>query len=343
MSIVTSARRLPLGILTFCAAIFVGLNVAVQAQTSDWGQVEAKAKQEGAVTLYGAIATGVLASIQTEFSKAYGIKVDALEVPAGPQRQRVGMSVNAKQVQVDVLINNDTPFLNQLDQQGELLDLAGLPARAAFPKEWWPGGYPYVATFSQVILVNIDKIDPVSINNWADLLTPKLKGRIVALSPSAGLGVLTYYANMIDSQGADYVKRLGQLNLTIVSTTSEGSQMVASGEKWALLDNISFNTIPLKAKGAPVADVYLHPTSVVAWAAVGLKQAPHPNAAKLLVNWMLSPTGQHAMCGQQQVTCTLPGIAGSLPLPADRKVYDPAEISKRQESIVSLITQSFTK
>jgi iron(III) transport system substrate-binding protein len=325
------------------ALLLLGLGNAAHAQSASWEDTVAKAKQEGTVVLYGSGLAGVLTSIQTEFAKAYGIKVEALMVNSGPQRQRVSLSIQAKQVQVDVLINNDTPFLNELQGKGDLADISGLPNKSTFPHEWWDGAYPFIASFSQTIFVNTDHVDPKTTTKWADLLDPKYKDKVVTITPAAGLGVMAFFANIIDSQGPEYLKKLGQLNPVMVATSLEGSQLVASGEKWIYFDNVAYNTVPLKAKGAPVDDLYLPPVGVVAYGAVALAQAPHPNAAKVLINWMLSHDGQEAICGQQRMTCSLPGIPDALPLAAVHKIYDPGEVAKRQEEILAVVNQSIGK
>ena len=318
------------------------VSTAALAQAGSWNEVVANAKKEGSVTIYTAGLAPTLPILIERFSKTYGIKVDGLAVNAGPQRQRVGMSVQAKQIQVDVLINNDTPFLEEIKAAGALQDLGKLPNRAAFPKEWFKGSWPFVGSFGQLLLINTKFVDPKSIKKWSDILDPKYKDRIVTLSPSSGLGAITFYANLIDSQGPDFMKKLGDQRPAIVATTAEGSQMVSAGEKWIATINVSSNTGPLVAKGAPVMDLYLPPVSVVPYAAVALK-GPHPNAALLMVNWLLSKEGQSALCGEQRLSCSMPGIPGALPLAKDHKVYDPAEVAKRTDALVSLFNVTIRK
>lgn len=329
-----------LGWLVVGAALDAG---SALAQSASWNETLAKAKQEGTVVLYTAGLGPTLQIIQQEFTKATGIRTEGQMVNAGPQRERVGRSVQAKQVQVDVLINNDTPFIDELLKKGELQDLSALPNKASFPKQWWQGAYPFVGSFSQVVMVNTKFIDPKSIRTWQDLLNPKFRERVVVISPASGLGSMTFYANLIDSQGPDYIRKLGELKPAIVSTSVEGSQLVASGEKWIYPNNVAYNTVALKAKGAPVEDVYLPPTSVVPYVAVALQNGRHPAAGRVLVNWLLSKEGQEAICGQQRLTCSLPGVPGSLPLAEKHVVYNPADVAKRQDEIVKLFEQSFRK
>lgn len=339
-----ASRLAPLNTIT-AALLLAGaacLSTPVFAQ-AQWNDTLAKAKQEGSVVLYTSGLGPTLQIIQQEFTKATGIRTEGQMVNSGPQRERVGRSVQAKQVQVDVLINNDIPFVDDLLKKGELQDLSTLPNRASFPKQWWQGAYPFVGSFSQVVMVNTKFIDPKTIRSWQDLLNPKFRDRMVVISPSAGLGVLTFYANLIDSQGPDYMRKLGELKPSVVSTSVEGSQLVAAGEKWIYPNNVAYNTVALKAKGAPVEDVYLAPTSVVAYPAVAMQNGPHPAAARVLVNWLLSKEGQEAICGQQRLTCSLPGVPGSLPLAEKHVVYSPADVAKRQDEIVNLFEQSFRK
>ena len=326
-----------LSLLTLCAA-----TSGAHAQAGSWNEVLARAKQEGKVVLYTAGLAPTLPIIVQEFSKATGIKVEGQAVNAGPQRQRIGQSVQARQIQVDVLINNDTPFLDELRQANALQDLGKLPNKAKFPKEWWPGAWPLVGSFTHVVMVNTKYVDPKSIKSWNDILVPKYRDKVVSLSTSSGLGALTFYANLVDNQGPDVMRRLGDMKPALVATTAEGSQLISAGEKWIFTTNVSYNTVPLAAKGAPVADVYLPPVSVVPYAAVALK-GPNPNAALLLVNWLVGREGQQAICGEQRLTCSMAGIPGSLPLHKNHKVYDPAEVAKRQDALIALFNHTMRK
>jgi iron(III) transport system substrate-binding protein len=319
------------------------LAIAPTGRAESMDDLIVQAKKEGSVVMYISGLSNVIGLIQSGFSQKYGIKVDALEVNAGPQRQRVGLSVQANQVQVDVLVSSDTPFFDELGQKGATQNLDSLPSKASFPKEWWPGAYPFFTSYSQAVLVNTQHVDPASIKSWRDILNPKYKDHIVAISPAAGGGVLAFYGNIIDSQGPDYLKTLGTLNPAVVGTSLEGSQMVASGEKWIYLDNVAYNTVPLKAKGAPVEDIFLSPSMVVVYAAVAMKSGPHPAAARLMIDWLASADGQRSICAQKQMTCSLPNTPGSLPLAAEHKIFDAKEIVKRQDEIVGAFNKAIEK
>lgn len=332
----TCVKRVLFAALAAAAGVSSLYSGAAVAQSASWNDTIAKAKKEGSVVLYTSGLGPTLQVITTEFTKSTGIKVEGLMVNSGPQRQRVGRSVQAKQVQVDVLINNDTPFLEDLLKMGELQDLKNLPQKATFPKEWWKGPWPIVGSFSQAVIVNTKFVDPKSIKVWTDILDPKYRDKIVIITPAAGLGVMTFYTNLIDSQGADFLKKLAAQNPIVVATSVEGSQLVAAGEKWIYANNVAYNTVALKAKGAPVEDAYPPPVSVVAYPAVAMKNGPHPNAALYMVNWLLTKEGQRAICGEQRLTCSLPGIPDSLPLAKGYKVYDPNEVAARQETTLGL-------
>lgn len=346
MTFVTAPRSLCRLLSTSIGAMLVlalaacggGEPATADTETEDqtWEDVVARAQEEGTVSLYGAVSQDVLTSIQEGFEEEYGIAVEALQANAGPQHERVSQSVQAGQVQVDVLLNNDTPFLDELvDMGGVLQDVGDSPNRESFPEEWWPGDYPLVASFTQAVLVNTDAVDPASITSWDDLLAPEYRDRIAVITGASGLGALTFYANLVDSQGEEYLQRLATQNPVVVATSTEGSQMVASGDKDIYLNNVAYNTVPLKRQGAPVEDVYLPPVSVVSYAAVAMQDGPHPAAGRVLVDWLLSEQGQQATCGEQRLTCSLPGISDSLPLPEEYERYDPAEIAERQEDLVA--------
>jgi iron(III) transport system substrate-binding protein len=134
-----------------------------------------------------------------------------------------------------------------------------------------------------------------------DLLQPKWKGKI-AMDDDADdwmAAVLEYYG---DEKGKQMAKRIGDQNLQMRHGRSLLVQLVAAGEFPLQIDAHQHEVIRLRDKGAPVDYVFPQPfiplKSVSAFTLA--TNAPHPHAAALLADFMLSKKGQEIAQGQDR-------------------------------------------
>jgi putative spermidine/putrescine transport system substrate-binding protein len=155
--------------------------------------------------------------------------------------------------------------------------------------------------------------------SWADLLKPEYRGSVVYLDPrSTGVGqVLTFAANFANGgdmtnvrPGIDY---LGKLHRSGNVLRVEGTTPYAKFVKGEIPIWVSYENDGLKAKhtdgmGDAVAVVIPEEASVAAPYAISLvKNAPHPNAGKLWLNFVMTETGQ-GIFAQGFVRPAVPGV-----------------------------------
>ena len=67
---------------------------------------------------------------------------------------------------------------------------------------------------------------------------------------------------------------------------------IVTGEYSIMLQNFNSQAVVVAAKGAPVKWLPISPATLALTAASVVKDAPHPNAARLLVDFLVSPEGQ---------------------------------------------------
>jgi iron(III) transport system substrate-binding protein len=135
--------------------------------------------------------------------------------------------------------------------------------------------------------------------SYASLLDPKWRGQIAwggTPSTSAGPGFVgTVLAEMGEEKGLSYLKEFAKqkpANLSI-SANAVLSQVIL-GEYAIGLQLFNNQVAEATKKGAPVQWIPIEPTTVVLNVLSVLKAAPHPNAGKLLVDFLTSPQGQAA-------------------------------------------------
>jgi ABC-type Fe3+ transport system substrate-binding protein len=129
---------------------------------------------------------------------------------------------------------------------------------------------------------------------WEDLLNPAWKGRML-LSPRE-----QWFAWILQimgkENGLNYMRALAKQNIAIRrETTAMRAQLVTAGESDLDIDSTYSVLTPLIRNGAPVSWTTLGPTLVVPVAHGLAARAPHPNAAKLFIDFVLSREGQRVV------------------------------------------------
>lgn len=177
------------------------------------------------------------------------------------------------------------------------------------PSGWWRGKHHYQDPEGKYIFVyrgepagtrifyHTKLVNPGELKSYWDILHSKWKGKIVAIDPneSAGGWRQLYYNHQL---GSSFVSRLfGDMEITFVRDDRQATDWLAIG-KFAL--GFFITGIPeAKQQGLPVdelpyenmkepATLYSGPNGTIAL----MKQAPHPDAAKVFINWFLSREGQ---------------------------------------------------
>jgi iron(III) transport system substrate-binding protein len=127
--------------------------------------------------------------------------------------------------------------------------------------------------------------------DYADLLDPKWKGRLGMDSSD-----LEWYANVRKIWGAEkarkFLEGLKKQDVRFAQGRSMLTGLLSGGEIALLVNNFLQNVIEAKRKGSPVEFLALDPV-VSAAGLVGISRlAPHPNASRLFIDFVLSREGQ---------------------------------------------------
>lgn len=156
------------------------------------------------------------------------------------------------------------------------------------PNGYWTDLYDnLIVTAYHTSRVKRDEIP----RRYEDLLHPRWKGRMV-LDQNED----RWFANMLylmgEKKGLEFMQALAKQNVAIRGGRSMVTQLLAAGEYDLQIVAYWYRPYLMKKQGAPVdwvglepAIVALHPISIV-------EKAPHPNAAKLFIDFALSDDGQ---------------------------------------------------
>lgn len=273
------------------AAVLVLTSLAETASAQEnWDAIVAAARTEGTVTLYsGQVGVSHLDDILSAFTEEYGIPVQKLELRGSELFERMRLEVATGRPTADVSLAGGSSTLEAmgvLQPHGDVPNAKGLA-------DGFKGNDLRLPVFSQGmgIVVNAGVPEAERPKSWADLADPKWKGKILADDFRAVGGGSLFYAVTYDKFGESYQKALAENKPVFSREIRESPRRVARGEYPLYAPFILPDT--LLNEGLPIAVVI--PTEGVVYANFDLglvKDAPHPNAARLLINFFLSDEAQ---------------------------------------------------
>jgi iron(III) transport system substrate-binding protein len=280
-----------------------------------WQQSVELAKKEGRLVIHG---SGAYEQAFKEFQKVHPeISVVTIAGRGAQRLQQVLSERRAGKYLADLFLGGiPTPYSLY---KAKMLD--SIKANLLLPEvldesKWWKGRHKYVDdegeyifAFNEVVLpfvsYNTGLVKPSEIQSYWDLLNPKWKGKIVALDPAGGIGVDTHlvFLHSHPALGPKFLVRL--LTETDLTASRDERQIVdwlAKGRyAIAVFMTPSRGDLNLaKTQGLPVD--WVDPkhlkegtgTSISNGTVALLDRAPHPNAARVAINWLLSREGQIA-------------------------------------------------
>jgi iron(III) transport system substrate-binding protein len=301
------------------AVLFLGGSLAWAGQAdswkADWEKTLEAAKKEGQLVIYGSADYEML---YAEFHKKYPeIKVTGVFGRGADVAKRLMSERRAEKYLGDLYLNGMTTGYNVF-YKAKALD--PIPPLLVLPEvtdtsKWWQGKHHYLDPEKQYLLningetrivvgYNTKLVNPAEIKSYWDLLNPKWKGKIVAYDPTlGGAGDAMRFFYHQKSLGPEFIKRiLTETDIVISSDTRQMGDWLAGG-KFALsvFGPISRMDLDLmQLQGLPVswfAPEHLKEGAYITAGSGGvalINKAPHLNAAKIALNWLLSRDGQIA-------------------------------------------------
>lgn len=260
------------------------------------------ARKEGKVVMYSAmIENQALRPLKEAFRQKYPfIDVEFWRADTRDLINKALAEARARNMNVDVIegggVSQALLAANALEPF-RLPRAEHLPPAMVDPKGFW------VATRLSYFGMGYNvKLVPESDapKTYQDLLDPKWKGRM-AWTAEAETGSATMFISFIrgwmgEQKAEEYLRELGKQEIAnIAASPREVVNKVMSGE-YAIALNIFLHHPIISAKqGAPVASQPMDPILGNASVMVIAKNAPHPHAALLLMDFLISPEGQEVI------------------------------------------------
>ena len=261
------------------------------------------AKKEGRLVLYTGMDTDEANLYASEFSKKYPfVKTEMFRSSGEKVQTRFLLEHRASTHSADIFQTS----VIQVYQLKNLKLLARYVSEEAAiypegfkdPQGYWTAFYqiPYVIGYNTRLVAPKDV--PAS---YEDLLHPRWKG-LIALETEEYQWFYHWMQILGRDNGLDFMKKFAGQNLQMRAGHTLLAQLVAAGEV-ALATVVYSNRVErMKAGGAPIDWVRFKGPTITAINAVSIPEhAPHPNAAKLFVDFVLSKEGQNLLRGLRRI------------------------------------------
>lgn len=250
------------------------------------------ARREGVVVIYTSLAPPESGPLTQAFKKKYGIKVDLWRSNSEKVTQRAVTEARGNRFSVDVVetIGTDLERMSREKIFAEFHSphIADL-IQSAIPshRSWFPDRISYLGVGYNTKLVRKEDLP----RTYEGFLDPKWKGRIGIEASDA-----VWLAGIVKSWGQDrgmkFFNGLSAMKPDVRTGHTLMTQLVAAGEVPVGLTTYSSGAVSGKRSGAPIDWVPVEPV-IAQPLGIGLaKNAPHPHAALLFADFVLSPEGQ---------------------------------------------------
>lgn len=290
--------------------------------------LEEGARREGVVVVIGGFSEEMRRSLFEVFRKKYPfIKTEGQRMGSGQTLQRVLAEQRAKTVRSDLVVSS---IVVELKQAGVVQPfrspiLESFPAELQEPDHLY-GTYrlAYHGIAYNTKLVSEDEAP----KSYEDLLDPKWKGRMVWNdSTSTGAPLLIIYLRKIwgEEKTEAYLRALAKQGIvTRPSSLRNVLDLLIAGEHAIMLNAAFHHVAGSRAKGAPVNATMQDPVLARNNYAILLKDAPHPHAAMLLIDFLMGEEAQRMM-GMEQYYPVNPAVP-----PIDEMIpFDPVRQNKK--------------
>jgi iron(III) transport system substrate-binding protein len=261
----------------------------------------AEAKKEGTVVMYTSLNLKDSVPITEAFEKKTGLKVELWRASSEKVLQRGVTEARAGRYSPDIFETNG-PEMEALYRE-RLLDEFWSPYFKDLPPAAFPAHRHYVADRFNFFTIgyNTNLVKPNEVpNSYEDLADPRWAGRV-----GLEAGDVDWFGAMVRAMGEEkglaFFRALAANRPQIRSGHTLMAELLASGEIPLIADIYNHNVERLKVKDAPVEWKAIEPTFGRPNAIGVARHAPHPHAALLFADFMLSPEGQQLIKKRNRV------------------------------------------
>jgi iron(III) transport system substrate-binding protein len=339
--------RRQIGAGAIAAAITAGVPRDARA---DLQALESAAHAEGTLTWYTGQTDAETAELlgRTFTARYPGIKVEVIRTTGQVAYQRLMLDIKNKTPQCDVFSTTDISHMPILKERHELTEYTPENAAALLPPflALSDAGYSYVTNASRYFLIyntNLVKAEDAP-KNWTDLLDPKWKGFVATGHPAFSGCTGVWCVAMRKLYGWEYFEKLAKNNPRIGRSAVDPVTLMTAGEVRVGLGSAN-NIYRTMDKGNPLAiSVPTDGLSVCVTPSAIPANAPHPAAARLFMEWLLSEGYSKIVAGDgsEPIRTGVPPRPDEPPLASQKVIpLTVAEIRKGIPEVIEAWRETF--
>jgi ABC-type Fe3+ transport system substrate-binding protein len=257
------------------------------------------AKKEKELAFYSSVPPDDIAALISAFDKKYGVKVRVWRSDSEGFLQRIISEAKARRFEVDIMAGSASAleplYRENLLQEVRSPYLADILPETIAPHRQWVS--IYLSTFVQAYNTNLVRKESLP-KTYRDLTNPDWKGRI-AIEAEDFDWFAQVVMDMGEAQGLRLFRDIVATNgISVRKGHSLLTNLVAAGEVPLALSAYGFLAEQAKRKGAPL-DWFVIPPAIARSTAEGLaRNAPHPYAAVLFYDFLISDDGQKILASR---------------------------------------------
>lgn len=273
---------------------------------TEWEIVLKEAKKEGKLILY-TTAPAAERQALSEALKEYGLNLESITARPAELSEKILRESRAGIYDVDFAIAGMATYYPGIKAAAIMAPLEPLLILPEInnPEMWYKGEVPfadkdkmllaYAAFTAGQILINKDIVKPGDIKSFHDLLAPRWQRKIIMDDPTAPGRTNQIMSIITKTRGEEYLKQFVKQKPTITRDLRQIVDWIAKG-RYAIGIGLAKGHYAEHIKaGAPVEDVIVPEIKYLSAGInyiVHFNKAPHPNASRVLLNWLLSKKGQ---------------------------------------------------
>lgn len=276
---------------------------------AEWDKTVELAKKEGRLVVSIPASAELRKLTEEGFKKRYG-GIDLELVPARGTSitRRIVEESKAGVRNFDIHIGGTNSIINGLLDEGVLepVEPYFILPDVKDPKNWWGGHmwvdrakrhvYNFQAYLTESMWRNETMTKAEEFKTYDDLLNPKWKNKIGMLDPRTPGAGDSNWAFLWQVKGEDYLRKLAAQNLSLGRDQRLLGETLAKGKIAIVLGLTYYSLLPFVNAGLPVKPMPHVKEGTFGTGGSGnlclVKNLPHPNAAKVFVNWLLTKEGQ---------------------------------------------------
>ena len=251
------------------------------------------AKKEGQVVFYASMEAPSAQRLTAAFERRYPfIKVDGTRIGSERMATRLIAEAQARKVRADVVHQSAFDFYGVL-QKG-LFESYFSPERTAFPAEYRDdkGLWMIAGATLNVIAYNKKMVAAADApKTFWDFAGAKWKGQLLMDDNESKwmAGMMQYHG---EAKVLELLRMLSAQDIQFRTGHSSIQTLLAAGERAAVVVAFANGVDRLKKEGAPIEWIAAEPVIGLTFGTAVVKDAPHPNAARLFMDFLVSREGQ---------------------------------------------------